>query len=427
MSTLKKIKEGLKKKLQQLTTLCDVPACMIVHDTTTNSSSIWPEDSGQVRSLIDSYKAYPSGVKTYGLSDFFKGRQKNVEEELAKLRKKNAESKYRTWDYRLDLMDESQLRGLAAKVRSKAQAVRSRIDFLKQEAMVKKENDVVLDLDEFEHINQDDIFSAADVMAAMSANAQLPGSDYYCPPSMPFMDHNYLNYTYCGVSQNVNADQNLNFSSMDVNQNMNWRADQNLNFTSMDVNQNMNWCADQNLNFTSMDVNQNMNWCADQNLNFSPMDVNQNVNWCADQNLNFVNQNVNWCADQNLNFVNQNVNWCADQNLNFVNQNVNWCADQSLNFSSMDVNQNVNWCADQSLNFSSMDVNQNVNWCVDQNLNFSSMDVNQNVNWCVDQNLNFSSMNVNQNVNWCADQNLNFPSMNVNWYAGDDGGDYLWH
>ncbi|XP_047965156.1 agamous-like MADS-box protein AGL80 [Salvia hispanica] len=245
LAALKMRKGGLVKKIEQLTTLCDVPACMIIHDPSTNSSFIWPDDFAQVRRLIDSYKPNPT-------ADFFKGRQK----ELAKTK----------YDDSLDLMDESQLLELG-------QAVRSRIDFL---SMVKKEIDVVLDLDEFEHIDQDDIFSAADdvmvkeekdvlidldeieeidqdhifsaaddVMAAMvkeendvfidldeieaidqdaifsatSANTQLPVPDYYCPLPLnqptPFMDHNYLDY----ANENVNwcADQNLNCSSVDVN------------------------------------------------------------------------------------------------------------------------------------------------------------------------------------------------------------------
>ncbi|KAL1566434.1 MADS-box protein FLOWERING LOCUS C-like [Salvia divinorum] len=224
LSTLKRRKEGLEKKLHELTTLCDVPACMIIHDPFTNSTYIWPDDSAQVRLLIDSYKANPSAVKAFGLSDFFK-------EELVK---KDAETEFPTWDYRLDLMDESQLRELSVGVRAEAEAVRSRIDFMKREAMMKEENNnsnvmldleeivdqdeifsiaddmattnadlnlnlpqplkreavmknsnnVILDLDKFEEIvDRDDFFSIVDVMVA-DANAQLPVPDDYCPPPL---------------------------------------------------------------------------------------------------------------------------------------------------------------------------------------------------------------------------------------------------
>ncbi|XP_042042223.1 uncharacterized protein LOC121787531 isoform X3 [Salvia splendens] len=125
--TLKKRKEELKQELHQLTTLCDIPACMIIHDLATNSTSIWPEDSAQVRGLIDSYKADPSALRAYGVSDFISERQKNVEEKVVKLRKTNAESKYPSRDDRLDLMNESQLRELSAALRTESQAVRSLI------------------------------------------------------------------------------------------------------------------------------------------------------------------------------------------------------------------------------------------------------------------------------------------------------------
>ncbi|KAL1566516.1 MADS-box protein FLOWERING LOCUS C-like [Salvia divinorum] len=256
LSTLKRRKEGLEKKLHELTTLCDVPACMIIHDPFTNSTYIWPDDSAQVRLLIDSYKANPSAVKACGLSDFFK-------EELVK---KDAETEFPTWDHRLDLMDESQLRELSADVRAKADAVRSRIDFLKREAMRKEEknnNNVMLDLEEI--VDQDEIFSIVDCMATTNAqlnlNLNLPQPfDYnYCPPllnlpPLPF-DYNYcppllnlpplpFDYNYCPPLLNLPPlplpfDYDYS-SSMKVNQNAKWCAlnmDQNLNCSSiLDVN-----------------------------------------------------------------------------------------------------------------------------------------------------------------------------------------------
>ncbi|KAG6431042.1 hypothetical protein SASPL_109117 [Salvia splendens] len=124
--TMKKRKKGLIKKLHQLTTLCDVPACMIFHDPTTNSTSVWlEEDPDQVRSLIEAYKAKkndPSGgVREYLLSNFFDQRQRQAEEELEKLRKNNVEGMFPTWDDHLNFMDEAQLRELAATVRGKAE------------------------------------------------------------------------------------------------------------------------------------------------------------------------------------------------------------------------------------------------------------------------------------------------------------------
>ncbi|KAL1566739.1 MADS-box protein GGM13-like [Salvia divinorum] len=178
LAILKKRKKGLEKKFDELTTLSDVPACMIIHDPTTNSTSIWPEDSTQ----------------------------KNAEEELVKLRKKNAESKYPTWDHRLDLMDKSQLRELSATVRFMAQTVRSRIDFLKREAMMKKEknnNNVILDLEEI--VDKDEFFSIGDGMAGISDSAQLPVPDYYCPPPLNQSQDHIFSVAGVIAAMNVNG------------------------------------------------------------------------------------------------------------------------------------------------------------------------------------------------------------------------------
>ncbi|KAL1566847.1 agamous-like MADS-box protein AGL86 [Salvia divinorum] len=251
LSTLKRRKGRLEKKLEELTTLCD---------------------------------ANPSAVKAYGLSDFFK---KNAKDELVK-------TEFPTWDHRLDLMDESQLRELSAAVRAEADAVRSRIDFWKREAMMKEEknnnnvmldveeivvqdeifsiaddvmaatnaqlpmpplylpqplkgeamvknsnNNVMLDLDEFEGVvdqdgkfsiadvmavamsaanaqlrgpdclPQDYIFSVADVMDAINSNGQLEFPDYYCPQT--FMDHNDLSHGYCSSMDAINSNGQLEF------------------------------------------------------------------------------------------------------------------------------------------------------------------------------------------------------------------------
>ncbi|KAH6802454.1 hypothetical protein C2S51_033900 [Perilla frutescens var. frutescens] len=137
IQTFKKRKEGLMKKLHQLTTLCDIDACMIIYEPTQEHSSIWPDpeqEAGQIRRLIDVYKSKRkdlSSIKSYGLSDFFVERKRKVEEELLKLRKTNSEAKYPTWNDSFNFMNESQLRGFASALHATAQSVRSRIQIMK--------------------------------------------------------------------------------------------------------------------------------------------------------------------------------------------------------------------------------------------------------------------------------------------------------
>ncbi|KAG6385686.1 hypothetical protein SASPL_154522 [Salvia splendens] len=315
---LKKRKEGLVKKIEQLTTLCDVPACMII---STNSSFIWPDDFSQVRRLIDSYKDNPAAVKPYGLSDFFKGRQK---------------TKY---DDRLGLMNESQLRELG-------QAVRSRIDFLKREAMVKKEKDVVLDLDEFEHIDQDYIFSAADdVMVKKESDVmfdldeieeEIDQDDIFSAAEDVFIDLDKVEEIDQDdiFSAAAAAAADVMVKGNDVMFDLDEEIDQDDIFSAADdVMAAM--VKEENDVFMYLDEIGDI----DQDAIFSAMSANTQVPvpdyYCPpplmDHNyLSYVNENVNWCVDQNPNCssvdVNQNVNWCADQNLNCSSMDVNWFA-----------------------------------------------------------------------------------------------------
>ncbi|EYU33267.1 hypothetical protein MIMGU_mgv1a023978mg, partial [Erythranthe guttata] len=55
--SFKKRKDGLINKLHQLTTLCDVTACMIIFDDNSNyqEPDIWPRDPEKVRRIVESY------------------------------------------------------------------------------------------------------------------------------------------------------------------------------------------------------------------------------------------------------------------------------------------------------------------------------------------------------------------------------------
>ncbi|KAG6387571.1 hypothetical protein SASPL_152763 [Salvia splendens] len=323
LAALKMRKEGLVKKIEQLSTLCDVPACMIIHDPSTNFSFIWPDDFFQVRRLIDSFKANPTAVKPYGLSDFFKGRQK----ELAKTK----------YDDRLDLMNESQLRELD-------KAVRSRIDLLKREAMAKKENDVVLDLEEFEHIDQDDIFSAADAAMVKKENDVVLDLEEFEHIFSADDDVMAANDVFIDLDEIEEIDQDDIFSAAD---DVMVKKENNV-FIDLDKIEGL----DQDDIFSAADdVMAAM--VKEENDVFIDLDEVEHI----DQDAIFSAMSANtqlpvpdyYCPPPQ----NQPTPFMDHNYLNYVN----WYADQNLNCSSMDVKQNVNWCADQDLNCSSMDVN----------------------------------------------------------------------
>ncbi|KAK6159654.1 hypothetical protein DH2020_003035 [Rehmannia glutinosa] len=126
--------------MHEFTTLCDVSACMIIYGPKQEKGNnftepeIWPQNIDEVRRIIDIYKAKnkDSGNKTFGLSDFFHDRRRKIEEELAKLKKKNMESKYPTWLEFMNFMSEIRLREFAAGLSNKAEYVKSRIELLRR-------------------------------------------------------------------------------------------------------------------------------------------------------------------------------------------------------------------------------------------------------------------------------------------------------
>ncbi|XP_057792196.1 agamous-like MADS-box protein AGL80 [Salvia miltiorrhiza] len=131
--TLKKRKEGLIRKMQEFTTLCDVKACMIIYTPNQIEAEIWPQNADQVHRIIDIYKskAKDSGNKSFGVPDFFHERKRKIEEELAKLRRKNLEAKYPTVPALLNVATETQLTHFSLLLADKAKYVRSRLQMLR--------------------------------------------------------------------------------------------------------------------------------------------------------------------------------------------------------------------------------------------------------------------------------------------------------
>ncbi|KAL3621208.1 hypothetical protein CASFOL_036120 [Castilleja foliolosa] len=133
LTTFKKRKQGLIRKIHEFTTLCDVSACMIIYGPNQESGraepETWPENIDEVKRIIDiRAKNRDLGDRTYGLSDFFLDRKRKVEDELKKMKKKNMEAKYPTWLEFMNYLSEAQMRDFAADLIAKAERVRARIE-----------------------------------------------------------------------------------------------------------------------------------------------------------------------------------------------------------------------------------------------------------------------------------------------------------
>ncbi|KAL3651458.1 hypothetical protein CASFOL_004460 [Castilleja foliolosa] len=182
----KRRKEGLIKKIKELTTLCDVDGCMIIYSPDHDAPDIvWPPNNpGQALRMIDLYRA--KNVK-----DCVFNKKQSDDEELLKKKKTKKE--------------------LVIALQKKAQLVRSRIDELREKEFMLFD---AIDLDQFV-VDLDGLMHNSSSMCQDSSTAVmmpletlgLDGSSMYQDSStaemmlMP-MDDNVNNRGFDGVGIN---------------------------------------------------------------------------------------------------------------------------------------------------------------------------------------------------------------------------------
>lgn len=132
MITYQKRKKGLTKKAREFHILCDVDACVIIFGPKLHNRPVdvetWPTDRSDIRRIINRFRSKGTERKrTQDLSDFFVGRKKKVDDEIAKVRKAYLEAKFPVWDNRLNLLSVDQLRVLGGIFDSKLEEAKSRV------------------------------------------------------------------------------------------------------------------------------------------------------------------------------------------------------------------------------------------------------------------------------------------------------------
>ncbi|KAJ9167812.1 hypothetical protein P3X46_019405 [Hevea brasiliensis] len=132
MITYHKRKKGLIKKMQELSILCDVDACVIILGPNLNNRPIdvetWPTDRYDMRRIINRFLSMGNERrKNQDLSGFFVARQKKLDDEIAKLRKACLKAKFPTWDNRLNLWQYHELTLLDGVLGSKLEIATSRV------------------------------------------------------------------------------------------------------------------------------------------------------------------------------------------------------------------------------------------------------------------------------------------------------------
>ncbi|KAK2647627.1 hypothetical protein Ddye_015116 [Dipteronia dyeriana] len=137
--TYQKRKKGLKKKVEEFVTLCDVPACMVIYGPRLKNKpvevNVWPEVANDFMKVVNLYKDngfYARGVKESNLLDFFEDRKCKADDKANKLRKSNLEAKFpNSWDDRLNSLLADQLRVLLARFDNNIEAARRKIAMIK--------------------------------------------------------------------------------------------------------------------------------------------------------------------------------------------------------------------------------------------------------------------------------------------------------
>ncbi|XVE58988.1 hypothetical protein DITRI_Ditri05aG0008000 [Diplodiscus trichospermus] len=134
--TLAKRMKGLKMKAQEFSILCDVKVCMIIFEPISKESvtakvEVWPSDPVQVNSIIEKFRSSYTQKKTFSIFDFFNIRKRQVEDEVAQVRKANLKAKFPTWDDRIDNFSPEQIASFLTKLDSNIEVVKRKIMSMK--------------------------------------------------------------------------------------------------------------------------------------------------------------------------------------------------------------------------------------------------------------------------------------------------------
>jgi len=137
-TTFQKRKNGLMKKVNEFSILCDVDVCVILYAPNFEGQGFtepetWPKDKREVQRILQKYYNTTSDrrPKIYDVQEYFKERMKKVEFEISKVRRDKIKMKYPSWDESYNSLGIEQLRSFASMLDSKLDACNQRMHMLK--------------------------------------------------------------------------------------------------------------------------------------------------------------------------------------------------------------------------------------------------------------------------------------------------------
>ncbi|KAK1319574.1 Agamous-like MADS-box protein AGL80 [Acorus calamus] len=142
-ATLKKRKNGMMKKVRELSTLCDVPACLVVYAAPTDRDpvAVWPENRAEAERVMERFCGQPAMERDRRMLNqeaFLRQRMTKSKEQIKKLDRENRQLELMNYSLGclkgegldgLGMEDVTELLGL---LEVKAKAVGDRIEYLQR-------------------------------------------------------------------------------------------------------------------------------------------------------------------------------------------------------------------------------------------------------------------------------------------------------
>ncbi|KEH44429.1 putative transcription factor MADS-type1 family [Medicago truncatula] len=139
-STFQKRKDGLMKKVNEFSILCDVDVCVVLYAPNFVGRGFaepetWPKDKRAVERILQKYYNTTSDrrPKIYDVQEYFKERIRKLEFEITKVRKEKLKMMYPTWNESFNSLGAEQLILFASKLEAKLDACNQKKHMLKED------------------------------------------------------------------------------------------------------------------------------------------------------------------------------------------------------------------------------------------------------------------------------------------------------